>query len=193
MQPTLVASGPWYAVTGKVNQNVDPRPSSDVTPIPPPSSLASSRDIERPRPVPPNRRVVELSACWKGTNKDAQWLFESPMPVSLRTASQLAVRAILNDDILYDELDGNHFRIRCRSVRIHGHCALHGTSIGKLDRVLTRTKVNIQHPWPRTRFTPIRFIRTKRRSVSFVRVESTVWVTLTDAGIVGVDPLRRNG
>lgn len=72
MQPTLIASGPRYTATGKVNQKVDPRPSSDVTPIPPPSSLASSRDIERPRPVPPKRRVVELSACWKGTNNDAQ-------------------------------------------------------------------------------------------------------------------------
>ena len=84
---TFVASGPRYVVTGKVNQNVDPRPSSDCTPIPPPSSLASSRDIERPRPVPPKRRVVELSACWKGTNNDSQWLFESPIPVSLRTLS----------------------------------------------------------------------------------------------------------
>lgn len=91
---TLVASGPRYMVTGKVNQNVEPRPSSDVTPIPPPSSLASSRDIERPRPVPPNLRVVELSACWKGTNSDAQWLFESPIPVSLEGTSQSTATAI---------------------------------------------------------------------------------------------------
>ena len=84
---TLLASGPRYTLTGKVNQKVDPRPSSDVTPIPPPSSFASSRDIERPRPVPPNRRVVELSACWKGTNNDAQWFFESPIPVSLESTS----------------------------------------------------------------------------------------------------------
>ena len=56
--------------------------------MPPSSNLASSRDIERPSPVPPNLRVVELSACWKGTNKDAQWLFESPIPVSLESAHQ---------------------------------------------------------------------------------------------------------
>jgi len=74
--------------TGRANQKVDPCPSSDATPMPPSSNLASSRDIDRPSPVPPNLRVVELSACWKGTNKDAQWLFESPIPVSLESAPQ---------------------------------------------------------------------------------------------------------
>ena len=80
--------------TGNANQKVDPRPSSDVTPMPPSSNLTSSRDIESPSPVPPNRRVVELSACWKGTNKDAQWLFESPIPVSLQSVSQSAATVI---------------------------------------------------------------------------------------------------
>ena len=94
IDPTFFASGPRFALTGKVNQKVDPRPSSDVTPIPPPSNLASSRDIESPRPVPPNRRVVELSACWKGTNNEAQWFFESPMPVSLKTTPQLATTTV---------------------------------------------------------------------------------------------------
>jgi hypothetical protein len=146
MQLTLVASGPRYTTTGRVNQNVDPRPSSDVTPIPPPSSLASSRDIERPKPVPPKRRVVELSACWKGTNNDAQWLFESPIPVSLRITSQSAATTMC-DDILYGKLDGNHFRVRGRSVWIHGHYALHRSLISELNRVLTRIKVRVCYAW----------------------------------------------
>ena len=54
--------------TGIVNQNVDPTPSSDCTPMTPPISLTNCREMERPKPVPPKRRVDELSACWNGTN-----------------------------------------------------------------------------------------------------------------------------
>ena len=116
--------------------------------MPPPSSLASSRDIESPRPVPPKRRVVELSACWKGTNNDAQWLFESPIPVSLKNDPSVGRGGNMDDDELYDEFDRNRFRVRCRSVWIHGYCALHRTLIGELDRVLTRIRVNICYHWP---------------------------------------------
>ena len=42
--------------------------------------------MERPRPVPPNRRVVEESACANGWNSRARCSSLKPMPVS-RTAS----------------------------------------------------------------------------------------------------------
>ena len=45
---------------GIVNQNVEPRPGFDVTPIAPPMSLTSCRDMDNPSPVPPNRRVEEF-------------------------------------------------------------------------------------------------------------------------------------
>ena len=44
-----------------VNQNVDPCPSLLSTPTSPPISSASCLEIASPRPVPPNRRVVDES------------------------------------------------------------------------------------------------------------------------------------
>jgi len=49
----------------------------------PPISVASSRQIDRPRPLPPKRRVVELSACVNGWNSVARSSALTPMPVSL--------------------------------------------------------------------------------------------------------------
>ena len=46
-----------------VNQNRLPFPLALSTPISPPISSASIRAIASPRPVPPWRRVVELSSC----------------------------------------------------------------------------------------------------------------------------------
>ena len=47
-----------------------------------PSAAARRRTIERPRPVPPKRRVVEESACANGWNRRARCSSSSPMPVS---------------------------------------------------------------------------------------------------------------
>lgn len=44
----------------------------------------------------------------------------------------------MGDAALYDELDGNHLRVGCRSVQIHGDRALHRTLIGEFDRILTK-------------------------------------------------------
>jgi hypothetical protein len=60
---TFLDSSLSQIFTGNVNQNMDPFPSSDSTPIAPPISFTSCRDMERPSPVPPNLRVEELSAC----------------------------------------------------------------------------------------------------------------------------------
>ncbi|GJE41797.1 hypothetical protein AEGHOMDF_0963 [Methylobacterium soli] len=53
------ASGIARISTGSRTQKVDPWPSSLVTPISPPMAPTSDCAIERPRPVPPKRRVVD--------------------------------------------------------------------------------------------------------------------------------------
>ena len=80
----------------------------DVAPI----SWASRRTIERPRPVPPKRRVVELSACINGSNKRARVVHpyrshcRSPSrrhdrPISLGAANRMDPH-----EALVSELDG---------------------------------------------------------------------------------------
>lgn len=59
-QSTLIDSGAEYVLTGMVNQKMDPCSGSEVTPMTPPINLTSWRDIERPKPVPPKRRVDEF-------------------------------------------------------------------------------------------------------------------------------------
>ena len=46
-----------------VNQNVLPLPNSLSTPTSPPIRLANCFDMASPKPVPPNLREVEVSAC----------------------------------------------------------------------------------------------------------------------------------
>src|SRR6516164_495920 len=53
-------------------------------------TCASRWIMERPRPVPPNCRVVELSACTKGWKSRASCSAPIPMPVS-DTASVVRV------------------------------------------------------------------------------------------------------
>src|SRR6266536_6480357 len=54
-------------LTGRVKQNVDPLPGSDSTQIRPPCISMMRLAIDRPRPVPPFFRVIELSACWNSS------------------------------------------------------------------------------------------------------------------------------
>ena len=46
-----------------------PLPSSLSTRMSPPSSVARRLEMASPRPVPPKRRVVELSPCEKAWNR----------------------------------------------------------------------------------------------------------------------------
>ena len=64
------------------NQKRLPCPGSLATPTSPPISCARWRVIARPRPVPPKRRVVELSACVKAANSWPSCSGAMPMPVS---------------------------------------------------------------------------------------------------------------
>ncbi len=68
--------------SGNRNQKVDPRPSVLSTPISPPMSSTSRLEMDNPRPVPPNRRAVEPSACVKGWKSFFFAVSERPMPLS---------------------------------------------------------------------------------------------------------------
>ena len=50
---------------GRVNQNVEPSPCLLAMPMDPSIKSTSYRQMASPRPVPPNCRVVEVSACVK--------------------------------------------------------------------------------------------------------------------------------
>ena len=62
-----------------------PRLCSLVAVIRPPMAWQSSRQIDRPRPVPPNRRVVEESAWTNFSNTRSSCSAGMPMPVSATT------------------------------------------------------------------------------------------------------------
>jgi len=49
---------------------------------------ARRRTMDRPRPVPPKRRVVELSACTNGWNSRLRCSSVRPMPVSANPDAQ---------------------------------------------------------------------------------------------------------
>ena len=69
-----------------VNRKVLPCPGSLSTPISPPISSTSRRQIASPSPVPPNFRVVELSAWLNGWKSRARASGVMPTPLS-RTAT----------------------------------------------------------------------------------------------------------
>lgn len=58
-------------------------PSKESTSILPPSRVASSRQIVRPRPVPPYLRLVVPSACWNASKMLSSLEAAMPIPVSL--------------------------------------------------------------------------------------------------------------
>ena len=60
-----------------------PRPGVLSSVISPPSNLASSRLMARPRPVPPYLREVLPSACWNASKITRCLSSGMPMPVSL--------------------------------------------------------------------------------------------------------------
>ena len=81
-QRRLSGESAGAACSISVTVNVDPTPGLLSTVTSPCISSASRRTIDRPRPVPPNRRVVEESACANGWNRRARCSSSSPMPVS---------------------------------------------------------------------------------------------------------------
>ncbi len=72
-----------------VKENSLPFPSLLFKLILPPISLTKRAEMERPRPVPPNSRVVEVSACEKASKIFLCLSGAMPIPVS-RTAKRMA-------------------------------------------------------------------------------------------------------
>ena len=70
------------STSGRYSVNVEPVPGVEETVIAPPSSQASDRLIDRPRPEPPYLRLVVPSACWNCSKMSASLSSAMPMPVS---------------------------------------------------------------------------------------------------------------
>ena len=101
------------AATGSMrisNQNVEPRFGSLATPMTPPISATSWRQMASPRPVPPYLRVVKESACVKALKIWPCASAAMPMPVSLtsnRSLPSAVVRGHAHHDLTgLGELDG---------------------------------------------------------------------------------------
>ena len=72
----------WRPAGATSIQKVEPAPGLLSQSSEPPISSASSLEMARPRPVPPNRRVIELSACWKRPSTRGLSAGWKPTPVS---------------------------------------------------------------------------------------------------------------
>lgn len=104
-----------WILRGIQNQNSEPAPTCDSTPISPRICLTRESDIERPNPVPPNRRVLELSAWEKGCQRFLLSESDKPIPVSLmlhRTATSPGAQEIdgSTEQIVWTEPDAVNLR-----------------------------------------------------------------------------------
>ena len=70
------------STSGRYRVKVEPTPGVDDTEIAPPSSRASDRLIDSPRPEPPYFRLVVPSACWNCSKMSASLSSAMPIPVS---------------------------------------------------------------------------------------------------------------
>jgi len=81
------STGSAARATGSMSANIEPWPRVLCTLSSPPSTVVRRRQIARPSPLPPKRRVVEESACSKSANTRAASSGVMPMPVS-RTSTR---------------------------------------------------------------------------------------------------------
>ena len=100
--------------SGRVNQNLEPLPTVLSAPIWPPMASTRPLAMERPRPVPPCRRVVEASAWTNGLNSCSSTGAGMPMPLS-RTAKRMTAPAVV--------------------LRLEDHVDVHLALVGELDGV----------------------------------------------------------
>ena len=82
---------PSSGTTGRTIVNVLPVPTTLETVRSPPIALASRRLMVSPSPVPPKRRVVDVSACVKGSKIASSLSAGMPMPVSITSISRRIV------------------------------------------------------------------------------------------------------
>src|SRR5207244_3974425 len=77
-----LAHPPSHEPPSTVTRKTLPTPQSDSTVKPPPSSSDNRLLMVSPSPVPPKRRVIDSSACVKGSNSRSICSAVMPMPVS---------------------------------------------------------------------------------------------------------------
>src|SRR5487761_1247203 len=102
--PLACAPGAGMEV-GRYTVNVLPLPTSLCSLISPPSRLVSSRQIDRPRPVPPYLRLVVPSAWANAPNTDCCFFVGMPMPVSA-TLNAMTPSARLSETLSADHPEG---------------------------------------------------------------------------------------
>ncbi len=126
-----LSGGDSGGTRGMSSRKVLPWPGSLSSVIVPPSSRASSREIDRPSPVPPNLRLVVPSA-WRNASKMICWCSAAmPMPVSRTANSTCSPRGAISSatsprSVNLSAFDSRFFRIcdsRCASVSIAGRQA----------------------------------------------------------------------
>jgi len=89
--PGTVLSAGMASCALNVRRKVEPCPLSLVTVMSPPIMRASWREMARPRPEPPNLRVVAPSACVKTVNSLSVVSSDMPMPVSETSTTTMKV------------------------------------------------------------------------------------------------------
>ena len=136
----------------------DPLPDSLSTQIWPPIISTKRIEMESPSPVPPYRRVVDVSAWVNGSKMIFCFLGRMPMPVSVTVkcsvhAVRSAFRFDAQDDLaLVGELDRvpGRFNTTCRKRRIADHelrqSAERNRPVPSLSGVPQRTAISWHGP-----------------------------------------------
>ena len=94
----------------KEKPKVEPLFTSLSTEICPPCSSKSCFTMESPKPVPPNKRVVSLLACWKLSKMVSKFSFLIPIPVSLLNCNHNLFVRFKNADNKWSTSEGIVFK-----------------------------------------------------------------------------------
>ena len=166
--------------------NVLPCPGVLSSRISPPSSVASSRLMARPRPVPPYLRLVPASACWNASKMSRCFSGAMPMPVSVTSNATTVLRlAAAPGDrrssppstgrhvsrtppcaVNLKALDSRFLRICCRRFGSRERCAAELRSMLDVERQVLRLSAT----WWNVRST------LSRRAAKVISSASTVTV-----------------
>ena len=118
-----IAGGRLARLKGSSNQKVLPSPTRLSTPIRPPSNSTSSLLMERPRPVPPKRRLMLLSAWVKGEKRPAWASGVMPMPGSLTSKRSRAVAASLARGMTRTSISPWSVNLMALPIRLTSTCS----------------------------------------------------------------------
>ena len=137
------------AGSGRVRVKVAPAPGVAVAASSPPMARASSREMLKPRPVPPNLRVFEPSACWKGWNSTSVRAGSNPMPVS-RTSRR--TRPLSPCEITLRATWPSAVNLTALLIRLPRICSsrMRSPRHRNVRRPPPRARARSRCPWPRS-------------------------------------------